>query len=73
MCQSAGARLWRSEMTAKNPVGDRAYFARRAREEREFASICEDNSAAVVHLKMADEYEKRASGLSSAMPRMSHN
>lgn len=57
-------------MSARDVIEDRAYFARRAREERKYGSTCEDNTAAVAHLKLADEYEKRANELSSSMPRM---
>lgn len=39
---------------------DASYLRERARIERERASTCEDNVAALVHLKMADEYDKRA-------------
>lgn len=35
------------------------YLRRRAREERDRAAICEDNSVALAHLRMADEYERR--------------
>jgi hypothetical protein len=44
-------------MTGKE-IDDGDYFARRAREERQRAALCEDNAAALVHLKMADEYDK---------------
>ncbi|MDB5707230.1 MAG: hypothetical protein JWN66_4346 [Sphingomonas bacterium] len=57
-------------MSVRDIITDRAYFTRRAREEREYASVCEDNAAAVAHLKMAEEYEKRANNLSSSKPRM---
>lgn len=50
------------KLTEPNRVADTEYFARRAREERDRAIICEDNSAAIAHLKMADEYERRATG-----------
>jgi hypothetical protein len=39
---------------------DRDYLLSRARREREIATTCEDNSAALVHFRMADEYERRA-------------
>jgi len=38
---------------------DRAYYERRARQERDRANQCEDNSAALVHLRLAEEYERR--------------
>jgi hypothetical protein len=31
-----------------------------ARRERKIAATCEDNSAALAHFRMADEYERRA-------------
>ena len=40
---------------------DRSFLARRAREEREASARCEDSAAAMAHLKMAEEYDKRAS------------
>lgn len=45
-------------MTGRD-IDDRDYFARRAKEERQRAVGCEDNSAAFVHLKMAEEYDRR--------------
>jgi hypothetical protein len=39
---------------------DRSYFLSRARLERVIGSACEDNAVALAHLKMADEYERRA-------------
>ena len=39
---------------------DRDYLLARARREREIASTCEDNGVALVHFRMADEYERRA-------------
>ena len=39
---------------------DREYFLNRAKEERERAATCEDDTVAMVHLKLAGEYEKRA-------------
>ncbi len=42
---------------------DRAYFAERARREREIARSCEDSSVAVTHLRMAEAYERRAEEL----------
>ena len=43
------------------PADDQAYYTQRARQERARASICEDHSAALIHLQLADEYERRAS------------
>ncbi len=37
----------------------RDYFIRRAREERVMAVECNDDSAALAHLRMAEEYESR--------------
>jgi hypothetical protein len=39
---------------------DRTYYRSRARQERSIAATCEDNSAALAHLAMANEYERRA-------------
>jgi hypothetical protein len=41
-------------------IDDRSYYAKRAREEREIAVVCENNSAAIVHLSLAEEYDRRA-------------
>jgi hypothetical protein len=38
---------------------DRSYYAQRAEQERARASVCEDNAAALVHLKLADAYTRR--------------
>jgi hypothetical protein len=38
---------------------DHDYLSRRAAQEREIASTCEDNAVARAHLGMADEYERR--------------
>jgi hypothetical protein len=46
-------------MNLEDQSENHAYFSRRAREERERAAICEDNSAALAHLQMAEEYDKR--------------
>ena len=56
-------------MTARDDLEDRAYFAKRAQEERERAATCEDNAAALAHLKLADEYNRRANEL-TAEPRL---
>ena len=39
---------------------DRAYLLRRAREERDIASRCEDRAVALTHVRFADLYERRA-------------
>lgn len=44
---------------------DRAYFTARAQRERAIGSTCEDNALALVHLQMADEYERRAARVAS--------
>ena len=41
---------------------DRLYYARRAQIERERADTSTDSTAAVAHLAMAAEYERRAQG-----------
>ena len=50
------------EAVATQSTDDRDYYIRRASEERRRAGVCEDNAVALAHLKMADEYERRASG-----------
>ena len=47
---------------------DMIYFEVRARQERERAAACEDNSVAKTHLRMADEYERRLNAVQAAMP-----
>jgi hypothetical protein len=42
---------------------DRAYFLSRAEQEREIASNCGDRTAAIAHLQLAEEYERRARSL----------
>ena len=49
-------------MALEDQSENQTYFARRAREERERAAVCEDNSAALVHLQMAEEYDRRCAG-----------
>ena len=44
-------------------TNDRDYYIERAREERAWAGGCHDRGAALVHLKLAVEYEKRAMGI----------
>lgn len=39
------------------------YYIERAREERALAAACRDQQAALVHLKLAAEYERRAGGV----------
>ena len=46
-------------MTAIETPEDKAYYERRAREERERAVTCADNAAALAHLNLAREYERR--------------
>ena len=51
------------ERVARTESEDRNYYRQRASEERQRAIVCEDNSAALAHLKMAEEYDRRAQGL----------
>ena len=44
------------------------YLQARARHERIIALASEDNCVALVHLRMADEYERRAQMLKDALP-----
>jgi hypothetical protein len=46
-------------IVANRPV-DRDYYRERAREERALAKECDEPTAALVHLKLAIEYERRA-------------
>lgn len=46
---------------------DREYLRWRATREREIASAGQDKSIASVHRRLADEYEKRASGGPSSL------
>lgn len=39
---------------------ERTYLLNRAKRERAMASTCDDNSAALAHSRMAEEYERRA-------------
>ncbi|MHA6724234.1 hypothetical protein [Sphingomonas sp. RS2018] len=41
---------------------DVAYYAKRARQEREKASACHDNAIALAHLRMADGYDRMLRG-----------
>lgn len=50
-------------------MDDAAYFRKRAGEERERAATCEDNLVALTHLRMADEYDRRASRAETAVTR----
>jgi len=47
-------------MPIRDESENRIYYTQRAREERQRAVICEDNSAALAHLRMAEEYDRRA-------------
>lgn len=42
------------------------YLEKRARQERDIAIVSEDNCVALAHLRMADEYERRAQALRDA-------
>ena len=44
------------------------YLQARARQERRIAISSEDNCVALTHLRMADEYERRAQLLMDASP-----
>ena len=49
-------------MIERDEIEDRAYYAKRAREELVRAATCEDNAAARAHLDLAALHRKRASG-----------
>jgi len=55
-------------MAVRDERENRIYYAQRAREERQRAATCEDNSAALAHLRMAEEYDRRAQGIETAHP-----
>jgi hypothetical protein len=55
-------------MAIRDESENRIYYAQRAREERQRAVICEDNSAALAHLRMAEEYDRRAQNIGMAYP-----
>ena len=46
-------------------ASDQRYLEKRAREERERAAASEKDVAAMVHLKLAEEYERRAANVRS--------
>jgi hypothetical protein len=47
-------------MPGRKTEEDRAYFARRAREEREKAAASDSDAAMLVHRKLAEEYARKA-------------
>ena len=49
-----------------NREDDLGYYKRRAEQERSFADAATDPSVALVHLRLAEEYERRASQGSTA-------
>lgn len=42
------------------PLEDREYFTLRAAQERTIASACRDSAVALAHIRMAEEYDRRA-------------
>lgn len=42
---------------------DLAYYMRRAQRERDVGNRCEDNTAALAHFRLAEEYERRAAAM----------
>jgi len=66
--ERGGASLETLRMSAQDWIDDRAYFIKRAREERDKAAECEDNAAALAHLRLADEYARRAEDLTAKRP-----
>ncbi|MBC9030825.1 hypothetical protein IAG41_00320 [Sphingomonas sp. JC676] len=52
-------------MSGQNSIEDRVYFARRALQELAMAERCTMRCAALVHLKLAAEYQRRAKGAES--------
>jgi hypothetical protein len=63
--QSVGSHLGDGEMSVREIIENRTYYARRAREERAKAATCEDNSVAIIHLELAEKYDERARSLIS--------
>ena len=53
-------------MPVRDESENRIYYEQRAREERQRAVVCEDNSAALAHLRMAEEYDRRALSIEMA-------
>ena len=49
-------------------LDDRSYFVERARQERALASNSSDSTAALVHARMAEEYERRARAMDRSDP-----
>lgn len=47
-------------MIVREQAAGNDYYIERAREERARAMACEDHLAALVHFKLAAEYERRA-------------
>jgi len=47
-------------MIVRGEAKDTSYYGERAHEERARAASCQDQIAALVHLRLAAEYEKRA-------------
>lgn len=50
-------------------VSDRAFYTKRAADERERAKACKDRSIAAIHLELAANYD-RLVGLSGDKPRL---
>jgi hypothetical protein len=48
------------KMIVRDATNDRDYYIERAREERAWAGQCAEPTAALAHLKLAVQYEKRA-------------
>lgn len=44
-------------------TGLQDHYARRAREERDRASVSENSNAAQAHLRLAEEYDRRAKAI----------
>jgi hypothetical protein len=47
-------------MIVSDTTNDKDYYIQRAREERAWAGKCVEPTAALAHLKLAVQYEKRA-------------
>lgn len=53
-------------MSVRDEIEDWTYYARRAGEERQKAVIGDGSRVAAVHLKFAEEYERRAARADAA-------
>jgi hypothetical protein len=60
------SRFDRRRSAVMNRNDNHSYYTERARQERERANVCEDNSLALTHLRFAEAYEQRVQALAAA-------